>query len=185
MSHACRLFLVLAMAVGASAADAAAQLASAPPKGFRSVTPYLYVDDATAAIAFYVKAFDAEELYGYPNEDGAIVHAEIRIGEASIMIGDADVRPDTKPPQAGAPRSSGVHLYVRDVDAVFAQAVAAGAKAVVPPADMPWGHRFALVMDPHGHAWSIATPGADAPPAEAEGKDQPEAEAPDGKGKDF
>ena len=137
MIHACRLLLTLAVVAGACAADPAAPLASAPPKGFRSVTPYLYVDDAKAAIAFYVAAFDAEELYAYPNEDGGIVHAELRVGEASIMIADADVRSDTAAPKPGAPRSAGVHLYVRDVDAVHAQAVAAGAVSVVPPADMP------------------------------------------------
>lgn len=171
-----RLVVVLVLMGGAAAADAVPAStpveppAMAPPKGFRSVTPYLYVDDAKAAIAYYVKAFDAEELYAYPNDDGGVIHAEIRIGEASIMIADAAIRADTSGPMVAAPRSAAVHLYVRDVDAVFAQAVAAGGTEMTPPTDMPWGHRFAMIKDPYGHTWSMATPGDDAPAAEAEGR---------------
>ncbi|MBA2481587.1 MAG: VOC family protein [Planctomycetes bacterium] len=127
-----------------------------PPKGFHTVTPYLYVKDTKAAILFYAKAFAAKPLMVLPGPDGKIEHAEIQIGNGSVMI--ADERPEP-PGSANKPLGpSAIHLYVGDVDAVFARAIAAGAKEVRAPADMPWGHRFAMITDPAGHTWSIATP---------------------------
>lgn len=126
------------------------------PVGFRTVTPALIVKGAAEAIEFYKKAFRATEVRRH-EMGGHIGHAEIKIGDSLIMLSDEF-------PQMGAvgPRSIGgtpvsLYLYVEDVDAVFRQAMAAGAKAVMPVEDMFWGDRYGLLEDPFGHRWSVAT----------------------------
>ncbi|MBA3708030.1 MAG: VOC family protein [Planctomycetes bacterium] len=167
---AIRIPLILLASAGLWAAEeakpAAADAALAPPKGLRSVTPYIYVKDAKAAIAYYAKAFGAKPLYVVPNQDGTIEHAELLIGDGSIML--ADEKPDQgmKSPATLGGSTGAIHLYVSDVDAVFKRAIDAGAQVLQPPMDAPWGHRFAMVTDPYGHVWSIATPkGTEAPEA--------------------
>jgi len=136
----------------------------AVPKAYGSVTAALAVRGAADAIAFYAKAFGAKERSRMPGPDGKLMHAEVRIGDTIVMLGDEAPEMGSPSPQTlnGSPVS--LMLYVKDVDAVFARAVAAGAKPVMPPADMFWGDRYGAVTDPFGHRWSLATHKADLTP---------------------
>jgi PhnB protein len=132
------------------------------PEGYHSVTPYLIINGAAAALDFYKKAFGAKELFRFPMPDGRIGHAEIKIGDSPIML--ADEPHDEIHRQLGhkAPKSLGgttvgVMLYVDDVDAVAKQAVAAGAKEVRPVTDQFYGDRSGTFLDPFGHVWTVAT----------------------------
>ena len=126
------------------------------PKGYRTATPYLIVDDAAAAIEFYRKAFRAKEIMRMEH-DGKIGHAEIQIGNSRIML--ADEFPDMG---ARSPRSIGgspvsIHLYVKDADRTFAKALKAGAKVKHPMEDKFYGDRTGSLEDPWGHVWHVAT----------------------------
>ncbi len=132
------------------------------PDGYHSVTPYLIIKGAAAALDFYKKAFGAKELFRFPMPDGRIGHAEMKIGDSPIML--ADEPQDAVHQQLGhkAPKSLGgttvgVMLYVDDVDAVAKQAVAAGAKEVRPVTNQFYGDRSGTFLDPFGHIWTIAT----------------------------
>ena len=127
------------------------------PDGYHSVTPYLIVRGGVAAIDFYKKAFGAVELFRMDGPGGKIGHAEIRIGDSPIMLADEHPEIGAKSPQmiGGSPVS--IMLYVEDVDAVVAQAVAAGAKVVRPVADQFYGDRSGGLEDPFGHSWYVAT----------------------------
>jgi PhnB protein len=127
------------------------------PEGYHSVTPYLAVHDAAAAIEFYKRAFGARERMRMPAPGGKVGHAEIEIGSSCIML--ADEHPDMGFRSAKAIGGTPVnlHLYVEDVDAVVKQAVAAGAKEVRPVKDQFYGDRTGTVEDPFGHVWHIAT----------------------------
>lgn len=136
------------------------------PEGFSTVTPHLIIKGARKAIDFYKKAFGAEELFSMPGPGGAVMHAEIKIGNSMIMI--ADEFPDwgclSPASLNGSPVT--VHLYVPDCDAVFKKATQAGAEAVMPPTDMFWGDRYGKLKDPFGHSWSVATHKEDLTPEE-------------------
>jgi PhnB protein len=136
----------------------------AVPKAYGSVTAALAIRGAADAIAFYVKAFGAKELSRMPGPDGKLMHAEVRIGDSIVMLGDESPEMGSPSPQTLNGSPVALMLYVKDVDAVFARAVAAGAKPVMPPADMFWGDRYGQVSDPFGHRWSIATHKADLTP---------------------
>lgn len=127
------------------------------PEGYRSVTPYLSLDDAAAAIEFYKRAFGATEHMRMPMPDGKVAHAELRIGDSLVMLSDAMPQSITRPPKELGGTSGGIFLYVEDVDAAYKQAVEAGATAEMEPADMFWGDRFGTLVDPFGHHWSMAT----------------------------
>lgn len=128
------------------------------PRGFHTVTPYLVVKNASDAIEFYCKAFDAVELHrSVCPSSGRIMNAKIGIGDSIIMLNDEFPEYDCRGPAADAPPAVTIHLYVEDVDALFAQAVAAGATALMTPSDSFWGDRFAQIHDPFGHRWSIGT----------------------------
>ena len=138
------------------------------PEGFHTVTPHLVTRGAAEALTFYAKAFGAEERFRMPGPDGKIVHAEFRIGDSIIMLGE-------EAPQMGAvsPKQLGgspvtIMLYVNDVDAYFARATKAGCEAQLPPTDMFWGDRYCKVTDPYGHNWAIATHKEDVGPQEME-----------------
>jgi PhnB protein len=134
------------------------------PEGHHSLTPYLAIKGADKAIEFYKKAFGAREMGRMPGPDGKVMHAELMFGNSYLMLSEAcPEMGGNKDPMAlgGSPVS--VHFYVDNVDAVFNQAVAAGAKAKMPPADMFWGDRFCKITDPFGHDWSIATHVEDVP----------------------
>jgi PhnB protein len=136
------------------------------PEGSHSVTPHLVIAGASRAIEFYTEAFGAKELCRMPGPDGTIMHAEVKIGDSQVFLAE-------ECPQMGAmsPTSIGgspvtIHLYVEDADATFDRAIAAGATAKFPPQDMFWGDRYAQVVDPFGHRWSIATHVEDVTPEE-------------------
>lgn len=127
------------------------------PKGFTAVTPYLAIEGAAEAIEFYKRAFGAEEVSRLPGPNGGVAHAEIRIGGAVIMLGEACPERGVFGAKAlkGSPVS--IHLYVDDVDAVAARAQKAGAKVTMPVTDMFWGDRYGTFEDPFGHRWGVAT----------------------------
>lgn len=127
------------------------------PDGYHSITPYLIIDGASEAIAFYKKAFGAVEMLRIPGPDNKVGHAEIVVGNSRIML--ADENPDMKSTSPKTLKGSPVTLllYTEDVDAVFAQALAAGAKMTSPLQNMFYGDRSASVEDPFGHHWHLST----------------------------
>jgi PhnB protein len=136
------------------------------PDGMHSLTPHLVCAGAAEAIQFYQKAFNAVELARLPGPDGKLMHGLVRIGDSMLMLVDENPAWGALGPHAlkGSPVT--IHLYVEDVDAAVAQAVAAGAKVTMPVADMFWGDRYGVLEDPFGHHWSVATHKVDLSPAE-------------------
>ena len=124
----------------------------------QQVTPYISVKDSAAAIEFYKKAFGATELTRIPMPDGRIGHAEIKIGDATIMMADEYPEIQFLSPESLGGSTVVIHVYVDDVDAFASRAVAAGANLVRPVADQPYGDRNCKIVDPFGHAWFFATP---------------------------
>jgi uncharacterized glyoxalase superfamily protein PhnB len=127
------------------------------PAGFHSLTPHLIVREADDAIDFYVQAFGAEEIRRMLGEAGKVMHAELQIGDSIMMLADEFPDHGTRSPESVGGTSVTLHLYVDDTDAVYERAVAAGATAIMPPADTFWGDRYAKIDDPFGHSWAIAT----------------------------
>jgi len=138
------------------------------PDGMHTVTPHLVCRGAAAAIDFYCKAFGAEDLGRLAGSGGKLMHAMIRIGDSTVMLVDEDPAWQMLGPTAlkGSPVT--LHLYVPDVDAFVARAVAAGARVTMPVADMFWGDRYGRLEDPFGHQWSVASHTRDVPPEEME-----------------
>ncbi len=118
------------------------------PEGFHTVTPYLLVDDCAKLIDFLVKALGAVERGRHAMPDGKIMHAQIKIGDSVLMMGD--------PPPGHAAAPSMLYLYTADPDALHARAVAAGAKVLAPMADQFYGDRSGAIEDPSGNKWWIA-----------------------------
>jgi PhnB protein len=144
------------------------------PSGYHTATPYLTLNDCASAIEFYKKAFNAQELMRMEGPGGKIGHAEIKIGDSAIMLADEMPRGGSRSPKSLGGTTSGIFLYVTDVDASFKQAVDAGAKADMPPTDMFWGDRFGSLTDPFGHSWSMATHKEDVAPEEMKKRMQQE-----------
>ena len=119
------------------------------PEGLRDVTPYLALEKTKPFIQFLKEAFGAEEKLVVPSRDGGVAHAKIAIGDSILEMSDAH--------GPYRPMPSALHLYVPDTDAVYEQALRAGAKSLMPPADQPYGDRSAGVTDPFGNQWFIAT----------------------------
>ena len=138
------------------------------PDGYHTVTPYLVVEDAAAAIDYYKKAFGATERGRMEGPDGKIGHAEVQIGDAVVMLSDPVPQGSTRPPIELGGTTSSVVLYVEDVDAVVERAVDAGGIVVMEVADQFWGDRFGTITDPFGHVWSVATHVEDVPREEME-----------------
>jgi PhnB protein len=136
------------------------------PDGFHSVTPYLVVRDAAAAIEFYKRAFGAIETLRLSQPGGKIAHAEIRIGDSHIMLADEAPEMDARSPQAIGGTPVSICLYVDDVDAMVPTAVGEGARLVRPVVDQFYGDRAASLEDPFGHKWHIATHIEDVSPDE-------------------
>ena len=126
-------------------------------EGMTAVTPYLFVEKAAEAIDFYVENFGAEEVTRLEGPGGSVMHAEIAIGGARIMLSDANPDWGTVSPKDLDGRSSSTFIYVPDVDAVMKKAEGNGATIVEGPEDMFWGDRHGRIMDPFGHMWGIAT----------------------------
>ena len=138
------------------------------PKGYEAAIPYLAVANAAAALDFYKRAFGAVELMRMAGPDGRVGHAEIKIGNAMIMLADEHPEIDFHSPKSlGIKRSPvGIHLYVDDVDAVYKRALAAGATSMREPADQFYGDRNAQLQDPSGHVWYLSTHTEDVTPEE-------------------
>jgi len=126
-----------------------------------ALSPHLVVDDANAAIDFYVKAFGAVEVGRIPGPDGKLIHGAVQIDGATVML--ADDFPEMSGGKSMTPKSLGgtpvtIHLTVTDVETRFQQAVDAGATVVMPLEDKFWGDRYGIVRDPFGHQWSLGQP---------------------------
>lgn len=119
------------------------------PPGFRSVTPYIMVEGVAALLDFLQKAFNAQVNRQYPGPDGAVGHAEVRVDDSVIMIGD--------PAGRHKPMPAALYLYVTNVDTVYKQALDAGATSISEPANEFYGDRVAAVEDKWGNAWWLAT----------------------------
>ncbi|MGA8145936.1 MAG: VOC family protein [Candidatus Acidiferrales bacterium] len=132
-----------------------AKAASPIPKGYHSITSSLTCRDAAKAIDFYKKAFGAEEVMRSNSPDGRVSHAELKIGDSVVFVNDVFGGMPAPAAATGTPAYN-LFLYTPDVDAVYARAVAAGARADMPLEDMFWGDRFGKVTDPFGHQWSLA-----------------------------
>jgi PhnB protein len=136
------------------------------PEGYSSVTPYLIVRGAAQALDYYKMAFDAEELMRFPGPDGRIMHAEIQIGDARVMVADESPEMGHKSPATLGGNATGLMLYVTDVDDTFQRAISAGGKVMQPVKDQFYGDRSGNVIDPFGHTWTIATHVEDVAPDE-------------------
>jgi PhnB protein len=136
------------------------------PQGYHTVTPSIVVRGAEEALDFYRKAFNAEETLRMPGPDGKIIHAEFRIGNSVMMLGDEMPDMGAKSPLSlgGSPVS--FFIYLENVDEAWQRAINAGAKQVMPLADMFWGDRAGCVDDPFGHHWWLAQHVADLTPDE-------------------
>jgi uncharacterized glyoxalase superfamily protein PhnB len=122
-----------------------------------TITPYICVHDAKAALAWYADAFGAIEEVRYDGDDGRIGHAEITIQGARVMLSDEYPEVGVAAPLAGRGSDVALHLNVADVDDMFARAVARGATALSEPADQPYGERSSTIIDPFRHRWMIQT----------------------------
>jgi len=138
------------------------------PDGFHSLTPYLTVKDAPRAIEFYQQAFGAEVRGIHCTPDGKIMNADLKIGDSILLLNEEFPGMGPKSPQSIGDSPVTIHIYVEDVDKLFSQAQAAGAKASMPLMDMFWGDRYGQLTDPFGHRWSMATHKEDLSSAEIE-----------------
>jgi PhnB protein len=127
------------------------------PEGMHTVTPHLICAGAAEAIEFYKKAFGSTETSRLAGPNGKLMHGSIRIGDSTVMLVDEMPEYGSLGPKALNGSSVLIHLYVEDVDAFTARAVAAGAKITMPVQDMFWGDRYGQLEDPFGHRWSVAT----------------------------
>ena len=136
------------------------------PDGYHTATPYLIVNDAAAAIDYYKRAFGATELMRLPRPDGKVAHAEIRIGDSTIMLADEAPQMGARSPKTigGSPVS--IMLYVENVNDRFPKAIAAGGKEIHPLKDQFYGDRSGTLEDPFGHTWTIGTHVEDVSPEE-------------------
>ncbi|MDQ3223880.1 MAG: VOC family protein [Gemmatimonadota bacterium] len=130
--------------------------AQAIPKGYHTVTPSLFVNGAAKAIDFYKKALEAEEVMRFPGPDGSIMHAEIRIGDSRIMLGDEMPEQGGRGPKSIGGTPVSFFVYRENVDAAWKRAVDAGGKPIMPLADQFWGDRAGCFEDPFGHQWWLA-----------------------------
>jgi PhnB protein len=142
------------------------------PEGYHTLTPYLSVDDAKTAIDWYIKAFGAKERLRMEGPGNTIGHAELEIGDSVVMLSDPFPQATSRPPKELGGTTSSVFMFVKDVDAVYKQAIDAGASSTMEPDNMFWGDRFGSVTDPFGHSWQIATHVEDVSPEELEKRSQ-------------
>ena len=138
------------------------------PEGYHTLSAVLAVEDASAAIDFYKKAFGAKERMRMDAPGGKVAHAELEIGDSLIMLSDPFPQSTVKPPNEAGTSTMSIFMYSEDVDAAVERAVDAGATVTMPVEDMFWGDRFGTVTDPYGHQWAIATHTRDLSPEEIE-----------------
>jgi PhnB protein len=126
------------------------------PEGFHTVTPYLAVRNAADAIDFYTRALGATERFRFEHE-GKVGHAEIQIGDSIIMLSDEWPEGGHVSPQSLGGTTTGLHVYVEDVDSAFRRAIEAGGREERPVQNQFYGDRTGTFIDPFGHRWSLAT----------------------------
>ena len=136
------------------------------PEGYHTVTPYLVMTGAAEAIEYYKKVFGATEVMRFPSPGGRIGHAEIRIGDSTIMLADDNPEMGFRGPKTFGGSPISLLVYVPDVDKTVDRAVAAGAKLTRPVADQFYGDRTGGLEDPFGHQWYVATHIEDVSPEE-------------------
>jgi uncharacterized glyoxalase superfamily protein PhnB len=129
-----------------------------PHADVQTITAYISVRNAAAALAFYVEAFDAIEVSRLVSDDGRIGHAEIIIGNSKLMLADEYPEIDSLGPETRGGPTASFTIEVPDVDASFERAVAAGAAVIRPVADQFHGNRMGWLTDPFGHRWTLSTP---------------------------
>ena len=151
------------------ARPAAARKVQPVPKGFHTLTPGFCVRGAVQAIDFYARAFGARERMRMMKPDGTtLMHAELQVGDSLFMMGEEDPALGARSAQTLGGTPVNFYLYVKDVDAAVARALAAGAKPLMPITDMFWGDRIGSVEDPYGQKWTLATHKEDVRPREME-----------------
>ncbi|EJN39278.1 MULTISPECIES: VOC family protein [unclassified Pseudomonas] len=138
------------------------------PEGQHSITPYLAIKDAAKAIEFYKKAFGAVEMFRLEGPDGRVGHAELKIGDSSLMLADPcdNMEGGLTASQKLDGAAVGLHLYVEDCDKVYAQALAAGATQLHEVKDQFYGDRSGTLKDPFGNLWFVSTHKEDLSPEE-------------------
>jgi PhnB protein len=140
----------------------------AQPDQYHTITPYLTIKGAPAAIDFYKKAFGATEIFRMAQPDGRVGHAEIKIGDSTIMLSDEVPEMDVVSPTTVGHTTVALLVYVDDADKTFSTAVSLGAKVNKPMMDQFYGDRSGTVIDPFGHKWTVATHKEDVSPEEME-----------------
>jgi PhnB protein len=140
--------------------------AQAIPQGYHTVTPSLVVAGAAKALDFYKKALGAEERSRFPAPDGSIMHAEIKIGDSIIMLGDEMPEHGARGPRAIGGTPVSFFIYRDNVDKAWKQALDAGGKEIMPLVDQFWGDRAGCFEDPFGHHWWLAQHVKDMTPEE-------------------
>ncbi|HVR69855.1 MAG TPA: VOC family protein [Vicinamibacteria bacterium] len=136
------------------------------PEGYHSVTPYLIIKGASAAIDYYKKVFGATERMRMDGPGGTIGHAELVVGGSTVMLADEHPAMGFRSPQTLGGTPVSLLLYVEDVDTVFERAVDAGARSQKPVENQFYGDRMGTLEDPFGHVWSVATHVEDVEPEE-------------------
>lgn len=134
--------------------------------GYHTITPLLAIKGAKEAIDFYKRAFNATELFRMASPDGTVMHAELKIGDSNIMLGDECPEMGALSPKTVGGSPTTLYIYFEDVDAMTKQAIAAGAKELQPVMDQFWGDRSGKIEDPFGHRWGLATHIEDVSPEE-------------------
>jgi PhnB protein len=124
--------------------------------GFHTVTPYLVISGASRAIKFYKKAFNAKELSRNALPDGRILNTQIKIGDSIVMLSEEFPGSDAKSPASLGSSTVTLHIYSKDAEKLWQQAISAGAKITMPMEYHFWGERYGHLADPFGHRWSIS-----------------------------
>jgi PhnB protein len=143
-----------------------AKKVTAIPKGYHSITAYLIVSNGAQAIEFYKKVFGAKEMIRMERPSGKIGHAELKIGNARIMLADECTQMNAYSPHTVGGCPVGIHLYIKDVDNIIKRAVASGARLTREVQDMFYGDRNGSIEDPFGHKWTVSTHIEDVTPAQ-------------------
>jgi len=126
------------------------------PPGLGTVTPHLVIEGASKAIVFYRRAFGAQELERSEMPDGKLLHASIKIGDSIVMMSDEFPGADARAPTVVGTSTVTLHIYARNVDKLWQQAIAAGGKPTMPLENQFWGERYGKLVDPFGHHWSLS-----------------------------
>jgi len=127
------------------------------PEGYHTITPSLTVRNAAEAIEFYKEALGAQELMRMTGPDGKIGHAELKIGDSILFLGEEMPSMGNKSPQTLGAATGGLYLYVENADKAFQRAIDAGGKEKMPVTDMFWGDRYGQFVDPYGYIWGLCT----------------------------